>query len=112
MLSKLSKIILGNDDFSANVTLYDLFRCKPVNQDFLDELASFDSALIVDEQITASSLGYYLLPKIYPYFSPNNCRIMSLEDKYMFANSGRNALIAEAGLGDEKLSSAIAALLV
>lgn len=99
--------ILMNNNLLQEVTLVDLFKSKPLNSKFIDELKSFKKIIFIDEQIETSSLGNFLIPKISSLGLGVKLENIALSEKFMFENVGRNRLVKLAGIDERKILSAI-----
>ncbi len=111
LLKKAHSIVMNNSQYQSQIKVFDLFRCKPVSEEFLREIAEFERVLILDEQITYSSLGIYLYPQILRGRDSSKVKSLSLADNYMFQNVGRDGLLSEAGLCDEVIEKEIESLI-
>ena len=103
MLSKIVSLAHANPLLKDRLTIIDLFCSKPIAPDFIASLNAYDGVLVVDEQVEQSSLGLFILPQMLKFGFDKKVKTLSLSEKFMFGNSGRDALIAEAGLSDETI---------
>ena len=110
MALKMHRMISADDNLSSSVTLFDLFRSKPVPEGFLTELSKYDNVIMVDEQIEKSSLGIHLLPSVIKTHDPAKIRNIHLKEAFMFGNTGRDALIKEAGIEEDAIAQMIVEL--
>ena len=111
LLKKAHSIVTHNSHYQSQIKVFDLFRCKPISEDFVSEIAEFETVLVLDEQITHSSLGIYLYPQILRGKDSSKIKSLSLADNYMFQNVGRDGLLSEAGLCDEVIEKEINSLI-
>jgi len=108
MVLKMHNMLENNPNISASVTLFDVFRSKPIPGGFLKDLADFDHIIIMDEQIEKSSLGLHLLPELMKSYQSSQIHRFHLNEAFMFGNDGREALIEEAGIEEEAIVQMIA----
>lgn len=111
LLKKAHSIVKNNSQYQRQIKVFDLFRCKPIGEEFVKEIFDFETVLILDEQIEQSSLGLHLYPQILRGRNSSEIKSLSLTDKYMFQNAGRDGLLCEAGLSDEVIGKEINSLL-
>jgi len=106
-LMKIVTALRDNPELANRVTVIDLFKSKPYGDEFLNDIKSFNRILTVDEQIASSSLGRHLLPALIQGRDSDKVRNMALTEEFMFANSGREGLMNEAGIGTADVLSQI-----
>ena len=111
LLKKARSIVKDNPQYQSQVKVFDLFRCKPISEEFLTEISEFETALVLDEQITHSSFGMYLYPQILRGRDSSKIKSLSLSDSYMFQNVGRDGLLSEAGLSNVEIEKEINSLI-
>lgn len=110
-LMKIITALRDNPELASRVTVIDLFKSKPFGNQFLKDIQSFDRILTVDEQIASSSLGRNLLPTLVQGRDSSKVRNMALTEEFMFANSGRDGLLDEAGIGTNAVLAQISELI-
>lgn len=110
-LARIVTFLNDLPEISNRITVIDLFRSKPIGGEFFDQLNQFKNILILDEQIPSSSLGQFVLPQLSKDLKLGRVRSMALSEKFMFANTGREGLLAEAGLSTSKIVEEIESLL-
>ena len=107
MLNKLWRIINNNKYFRENITLIDLFRCKPISKSLSILLEEHFHTIVFDEQYEMFNLSTLLLS----YVNKNNLntRIVgnALNEIIDFGNDGREALLERNNLSDKKIIAKI-----
>ena len=98
MISKLLHLLENDKELSDIVTIFDLFRSKPLSKEFLKKIQEFENIVYVDEQIFHSSLGSLIGPKIIEKIGIKNTKTFSLHEKYLFDNIGRDMMCEKYGL--------------
>ena len=78
ILNKIYQIVNSNIYFRENITLIDLFRCKPISESLSNELKHHFHTLVFDEQYDNFNLSTMLLKFVnkyslnnYPIFFPS-----------------------------------------
>jgi transketolase len=99
MLSKILSIVGADHDLEAAITVIDLFCSKPVSEEKIQKFAKYKNLLIIDEQVEQAALGTFILPKLFQLGGFEKVKSIALAEQFMFGNTGRDALIEEAGLG-------------
>ncbi len=102
ILSKIFKIYIKLKK-KSNIEIIDLFKSKPITNEFKRYIKKFKCIKFVDEQIPTSSLGSQLALEI----NQNNpkTKIMNycLPEKHVFENGGRDILLNLSSLSEKNL---------
>jgi len=110
MVLKMHNMLEQNQNMSASVTIFDVFRSKPIPSMLHKDLSEFDHIIIIDEQIEKSSLGLHLLPELMKSHQSSQIHRFHLSEAFMFGNDGRESLIKEAGIEEDVIAQLIADL--
>ena len=100
--------ILEKNKLLGKVALIDLFGSKPLSKSFLNKVSLFEKIIFVDEQVETSSLGTFLIPKLISNGIKADFENITLIEKFMFENVGRNKLIELGGINEKIILEKIA----
>ena len=106
ILSKIFKIFL-NTKKKNNLEIIDLFKSKPISNEFKRYLKKFNNIIFVDEQIPSSSLGVQLAYEIIQNNPKTKIKNYCLPEKHVFENGGRDKLLDISGLSEKNLKKII-----
>jgi len=107
MVSKMHRMFEKDELLSGLATLFDVFCSKPIPSTLLENLSNFKDVIVIDEQIENSSIGLYLFPFLMKTHEASHIHRFHLKEAFMFGNDGRDALIKEAGIEEEKIRQLI-----
>ena len=107
LLNKLWNIIKEEEYFRENITLIDLFRCKPISENLSTILEDHFHTLVFDEQYENFNLANLLLNFVNKYNLNNKIVCNALSEKIDFGNDGREALLHRSGLSSDKIKTII-----
>ena len=107
ILNKIYQIINSNIYFKENITLIDLFRCKPISESLSNELKHHFHTLVFDEQYDNFNLSTMLLKFANKYSLNNNIICNALEEKVDFGNDGRESILNRNDLSTVKITEKI-----
>ena len=91
-LRRLYDKISPRIDLHDKIRLFDLIRFKPLSEELINELQGCDYLISVDEQMPFSALGTLLAQEFNEKLPGSKKLSYTLDDKYLFENSGRHTL--------------------
>lgn len=87
---------------------FDLIVSKPLSADFIKVMSTYRAIILVDEQVPSSSLGTLIAGAfVHQDISPPILRALSLNDAYMYENSGRSSISEKYGLNIDEFVKSI-----
>lgn len=107
MVLKTHRMLKNDGLLTESITLFDVFRSKPIPSTLLENLVNFEHVIVIDEQIENSSIGSYLLPFLMKTHDASHIHRFHLKEAFMFGNDGRDALIKEAGINEDEIRQLI-----
>lgn len=102
LLSKIFKIYIKLNK-KNNVEIIDLFKSKPITNEFKQYIKKFNCIKFVDEQIPVSSLGAQLALEVNQNNPKTKIINYCLPEKHIFENGGREKLLNLCGLSEKNL---------
>ena len=91
-----------------DIGLVDVFRNKPLNLDGLKPIfEKYKKIITVEEQCLSGGFGSSILEAISDLGMNNPVKRLGLEDRYYFENGGREYLLNNFGLSNQKLKETI-----
>ncbi len=108
-LEKFKKFIEIKEDeyFRENITLIDLFRCKPISENLSTILEDHFHTLVFDEQYENFRLANLLSNYVNKYNLNNKIVCNAISEKIDFGNDGREALLHRNNLSSDKIKTII-----
>ena len=103
ILNKLYKLISKNNYFKKNITLIDLFRCKPISDQLITILKQHFHTLVFDEQYENFNLSTMLLKFVNNHSLNNNIVPSALKEYIDFGNDGRENILDRNNLSTLKI---------
>lgn len=85
----------------------DLFKSKPLPNNFANVLKKYKKIVVVDEQVERSSLALPLSHYILKNKISSKVIFLNLDERYTFENGGRDYLLSINGLSDNKIIKSI-----
>ena len=107
LLNKIWNIIKVNEYFRENITLIDLFRCKPISPNLSDVLDKHFNILVFDEQYETFNLGTLLLKFVNNNNLNSKITVNALNEKIDFGNDGRENILDRNNLSSSKIKKQI-----
>ena len=93
---------------SYEVSLYDVWKLKPLNQELLkDNLKSYDYIVTIEEQTLDGGFGSIISEFICDNQLPHKLLRLGLPEKFIFENGSRDHLIDTHGLSAEEITNNI-----
>lgn len=92
-----------NNNLKKNITIVDLIRCKPFPKILVNIIKKYKRVITLDEQNFSGGLASII-------FESANCKNiipLSLPDKFIYENLGREKLLDKYGLSIKRISSVI-----
>ena len=109
IIERAVKAINQMNNFQAsNISLIDLIRCKPFPLQLKKIINSYNKILTIDEQSSESSLGSIIFENSK---SSKIIKSLSLPDKFIFENLGRDKLLDKNGLSVKNIKLNLKSLL-
>ena len=86
----------------------DVFRIKPFNHETLKPIfEKYEKIITVEEQCLSGGFGSSILEAISDLGLANSVKRLGLEERYYFENGGREYLLDNFGLSNQKLKETI-----
>lgn len=79
-------------------TLVDLFKIKPLSEEFLDYIQQFDKIITIEEQWTEGGFGSCILEALSDLGKTKKITRYGLKKRFIFENGGRDHLLNTNGL--------------
>ena len=92
-----------------NIDIIDLIMAKPFPKSLQKILKNYDSILTIDEQTSKGSLGSLIMENVGVF--KKNIKALSLPDKFIFENFGRDKLLDANGLSIKNIKKTIRELI-
>ena len=106
----LQRIFKNWDEVSngLDIGLVDVFRNKPLNLEELKPIfEKYEKIITVEEQCLAGGFGSSILETISDLNMINSVKRLGLEERYYFENGGREYLLDNFGISNQKLKETI-----
>lgn len=100
LLHQCKKLI---DEKFQGFTLVDLFKIKPLSDQFLDYIIKFDEIITFEEQWIDGGFGSALLEALSEKRVRLNLKRFGLDKRFYFENGGRDYLLNQYGLNIKKI---------
>ena len=96
----------------VNPSVVDVFRIKPLKQELVDELSTYQGVVTVEEQCLSGGFGSAILEGMADVGLQRPVRRLGLPERYFFENGGRDYLLDNFGLAVSDIAEAISDLAI
>ena len=104
MLGRMKEVVEKLIQDGVDVTLYDVFKLKPMNNDLLKEYVNdCDYVVTCEEQTLSGGFGSIICETLADLGLQKNILRIGLPDRYIFENGDRNYLLNNNGLSVESI---------